>query len=136
MRTSAQERALLLKQIKMKLVKLFISLLFSFATYFVFSQKAELTKIYFKVKADCGCSFQLARNDKPAGQIFRMLSDSFLIAVDKETTGFFIICGKSNPVYLKIPYTPGQGFYRIAGIMPCGKNAKEKMSIESEKIMP
>ena len=120
----------------MQRMKLFITILLSFAAYNVFSQQENLTKIFFKVKAECGCSFQLARNDKPAGHAFKMLSDSFLIAVDKETTGFFISCGNSDPVYLKIPYTPGEGFYRIAGIMTCGKEDENQLSIEPGKIIP
>lgn len=111
--------------------KLIIALL-TIAISKAYCQQETFTKIYFKVKAECSCTIQFARNDKPAGQVFKMLSDSFLIAIDKGTTGFYITCGKSNTVYLKIPYSPGQGFYRMGGKMPCDKEGLETMVIEAD----
>ncbi len=103
-----------------------------------FCQQETFTKIYFRVKSECSCTIQFARNDQPAGQIFKMASDSFLIAIDKGTTGFYITCGKSNSVYLKIPYSPGLGYYRIGGKIRCDKEGFETMIIQAdlrEKIL-
>lgn len=113
-------------------MKKLITILLIITTTKAYCQQDTLTKIYFKVKSGCNCSIQFARDDKPTKQIFKMLSDSFLIAIDRGTTGFYITCGKSNTVYLKIPYSPGQGFYRLAGIMPCSKEGLETMIIEPE----
>ena len=99
---------------------------------FAFAQIEKMTKIYFKVKANCACSFQLARHDKPAGQVFKMLSDSLLIAVEKETTGFYITCGESNTAYLKIEYKPGQSFYHIVAKMSCDKKNIDPLIIEPD----
>ena len=69
------------------------------------------TIIYFKVGADCKCQVQFTRNDKPVGQAFK-------ITIDAETTGFYIKFRNSKPNYVKIPYPPGQGLYKIIGKMP------------------
>jgi hypothetical protein len=63
-----------------------------------------------------------------------MLSDSIKIAVDSGTTGFYVTCGTSNPVYVRIPYKPGQHFYKIIGKMPCDKKSKSTLTIEPMKI--
>ena len=75
-----------------------------------------------------------AWNDEQAGQASKMGYDSFKIAIDAETTGFYIKCGNSNPDYIKIPYLPGQGLYKIIGKMPCDKKPKGTISIEPMKI--
>jgi hypothetical protein len=66
-----------------------------------------------------------------------MVSDSFLIAVDKETTGFFIRCGRSKPTYVKILYTPGDIVVKILMLGSCDDKKKSQVTIEqfpSEKI--
>ena len=78
-----------------------------------FCQHDSLTKILLKVKANCNCYVQLARNRTPSGKAIKMISDTLLIAVEKEVTGFFMHCGESNVEYIEIPYKPGQGYLRI-----------------------
>ena len=116
----------------MKLLPLFLLIFLSFQSRA--QDKSTLTKIYFKVVADCKCQVQFTRNDKPAGKPLKMVTDSFKIAIDAQTTGFYIKCGSSKPAYVKIPYRPGQGFFKILGKMPCDKNSKGSISIEPMKI--
>jgi len=113
-------------------MKKFLTAFFCIAGSVVFGQQDSLTKIWFKVKADCYCIIQLARQDTPAGKTMKMVSDSFLIAVDKGTTGFFIRCGKSKPTYVKIPYTPGDTVVRIYMIGSC--DAKKAATVEIEQF--
>jgi hypothetical protein len=96
----------------------------------VFCQQDSLTKVYFKVKADCYCIVQFARQDTPAGKTMKMVSDSFLIAIDKETTGFYIRCGKSKPTYIKIPYTPGDIVIKAYLIASCDAKKAATFTIE------
>ena len=68
---------------------------------------------------------QIAWDNKPAGEVMEMMADSFMIAVDSGTTGFYLKCGDSNMAYIKIPYQPGQGYYYISGTMACDKTEIE-----------
>ena len=115
----------------MKLISLFILIILGLQSH---GQQENLTKIYFKVVADCNCNIQFAGNDKPAGHSFKMVSDSFLIAVDSVTTGFYITCGNGTTAYIKIPYRPGQGYFKIFGKMHCDKKEKNEITIEPIKI--
>jgi hypothetical protein len=113
--------------------------LFSFFIFIILglqsnAQQENLTKIFFKVAADCSCNIQFARNDKPAGHPFKMTSDSFKIAIDSATTGFYITCGKGATAYVKIPYRPGEGYFKIFGKMHCDKKGKNEITIEPIKI--
>jgi hypothetical protein len=74
-------------------------------------------------------TIQMARNDKPAGQVFKMLADTFLFTIEKETTSFFITCGEGITSYLKVPYKPGEGYYKIYGYMGCDSGRKNEISI-------
>ena len=107
--------------------KLFF-LLISIFPVFSFAQMEKMTKIYFKVKASCSCIVQFARNDKPFGEPQRMVSDSFIVAVDKQTTGFYITCGESNTGYFKFQYQPGQYIYTLTGEMPCDKSVIDPLT--------
>ncbi len=102
-------------------MKKFITVLLCIATSAAFCQQDSATKILLIVKADCRCFFQLAVNNKPAGQIFIITADSVQFKVKKEETGFFIHCGESNIVYIRIANRPGNGYLRFAGKMECDK---------------
>lgn len=108
-----------------KLFFIFISIFPAFA----FAQMENKTKIYLKLISECSCTIQMARNDKPAGRVFKMLADTFLFAIEKETTGFFITCGEGITSYLKVPYKPGEGYFRIYGYMGCNSARKNEISI-------
>jgi hypothetical protein len=93
------------------------------------AQKAHLTKINCKVVAECKYNFQMTRKHKPAGQVFLMVADSFIIAIDSLTTGFILKCRKGDPLYIPIPYRPGQGFLRKLSFVKC-KPGENKYSIQ------
>jgi hypothetical protein len=66
-----------------------------------------------------------------------MLTDSFKIAIDAQTTDFYIKCRNSKPTFVKIPYGPGTGFYKILEIMPCDEKSKGTISYKTnENLSP
>lgn len=101
-----------------KIILLFILIL----PLFAFSQTEKKTKIYFKIKAACNCVIQFIREDKPFGEPVPMKKKSFMVFLDKRTTGIYITCGKSNTGYFKFDYQPGQYIYALTGEVPCDKS--------------
>ena len=59
------------------------------------------------------------------------------LCFDKETTGFYIRCGKSKPNYVKISYTPGDMVIKILMLGFCDVKKKATVHIEqfpSQKV--